>query len=464
MNRALDKRDRSALRLAAGAFAIALLLISASAQTKSFERSFPQSKTEVEKAIARVQSALSGHLPVLDGFADAGDHPLDRYRRGFYQAEVQVNATPNGGSVVRVAAKVTAWYNDPAGSHSGYQLLASNGRIESDILDQLGDQLAAAPAQGGGETVVASTAGTARSITPPPTPAKRPPQPATSQPTVNNADTPISAPTRQFPETSSSLSQGLASSLEHSDGNVAGKNERNLASAKNTLQAEAESLEEALKNQAHPKNLVAVKKSGTPVVSTPSLSAKPDFLASQHDEFELLNFNADWVHVKISGISRGWIWRNSVEMPEGIPDTVAAPVAAMKPVTDLFRVTREEDAQFPGDWEPLRNKNVKILTVQRTDDSAATKGTDDGQGDNPKQRLEYARFLLEKTYAEMAAKPQGLAGIVVIFDSNDGGMIAAPLETLQQWKAGALSDAALWHKCFFDPPELLDSPTTARGQ
>jgi hypothetical protein len=32
------------------------------------------------------------------------------------------------------------------------------------------------------------------------------------------------------------------------------------------LQTEVDSLEEILKNQAHPKNLVAVKKSGTPVV------------------------------------------------------------------------------------------------------------------------------------------------------------------------------------------------------
>ncbi len=91
-----------------------------------------------------------------------------------------------------------------------------------------------------------------------------------------------------------------------------------------SLKAEAENLEEILKNTAHPKNLVAVKKSGTPVVSTPSLTAKPQFLASLHDEFELLDFNADWVHVRISGLSRGWIWRNSVEMPEGISDTAAS--------------------------------------------------------------------------------------------------------------------------------------------
>jgi hypothetical protein len=49
------------------------------------------------------------------------------------------------------------------------------------------------------------------------------------------------------------------------------------------------------------------------------------------------------------------------------------------------------------------------------------------------------------------------AGVVLIFDSADGGMIAATVATLQQWKSGALSDAALWHQSFFDPPEVFNS-------
>jgi hypothetical protein len=57
-----------------------------------------------------------------------------------------------------------------------------------------------------------------------------------------------------------------------------------------------------------------------------------------------------------------------------------------------------------------------------------------------------------------------VAGIVLIFDSADGGMIAATLSTLQQWKAGALSDAALWHPFFFDPPETLGSSGSAAHQ
>jgi hypothetical protein len=423
-------------RVAPSSIFIALLgcmvSVLAIAQSDTTERTFSQSKGSIEKILQGMQSTLSGHLPVLDGFAKPGEHALDHYSRAFYQASAEVTSTPSGGCVVRIKTKVTAWYTDPSNSRSGYQLLVSNGRIESDILDQLSDQLAAKSKSSG---TITSTSATAA----PPT-----------------TDTAPSAPTpvRSFPGAnktySASLSPNLKPENDSKDSSVP------LPRSKKTdpLQAEADSLQELLKNTAHPKNLVAVKKSGTPVVATPSLTAKPQFLASLHDEFEMLDFNTDWVHVRISGLSRGWIWRNSVEMPDGIPDTASHAAPAAVPAADLFRVSREEAAPFPGDWEPLRSKNVKIISVQKVDDIGKSAG--------PKERLEYAKLLLDKNYAEVAQKPQELQGIVVIFDSSDGGMIAATTAALAQWKAGTLSDAALWHKCFFDPPETFDS-TAASG-
>src|ERR1039458_9952273 len=360
--------------VSSGIFFAALVAVHVPAQTSPYERAFPQSKATVEKALTAVQSNLAGHLPVLDGFAKPGEHPLDRYQRAYYQSTVQVSSTPSGGSLVRVSTKAPAWYADPV---------------------------------------------------------------------------------PKFPDTdrtfSSSLSQGLAAQDRDRPAST-----QSAIKPDSALQAEADSLEEILKNQAHPKNLVAVKKSGTPVVSTPSLNAKPQFLASMHDEFEMLDFNADWVHVRISGLSRGWIWRNSVEMPDGIRDTDAHPTPALTPAADLFHVAREETAPFPGDWEPLRSQNVKIISVQKIDDNAKDAG--------PKARLEYAKFLLEKNYQELAQNPSALAGIVVIFDSADGGMIAATMATLQQWRAGTLSDSALWHKCFFDPPETFESSGSSASQ
>jgi len=431
---------RASIPFAFGIYFAFLLAANLSAQANPNERSFPQSKATVEKALAALQANLAGRLPVLDGFARPGDHPLDRYQRAYYQTTVQVSSTPSGGSLVRVSTKVTAWYADPVASRSGYQLLTSNGRLEADVLDQLAEQLAKVASENSSQTAsVATPKPTAES-------------PASTEPT-------ISAPAPKFPDTdrtfSSSLSEGLAAQQRERASDVPGATQKAAKSDK-ALQTEADNLEEILKNQAHPKNLVAVKKSGTPVVSSPSLNAKPQFLASMHDEFELLDFNADWVHVRISGLSRGWIWRTSVEMPDGIADTGASAASTLTPVADLFRVEREETAPFPGDWEPLRSKSVKIISVQKTDDNVKDTGS--------KARLEYTKFLLEKNYKEMAQTSSAPAGIVVIFDSADGGMIAATMAALQQWRAGTLSDSALWHKCFFDPPETFESSGSSASQ
>ena len=404
------------------------------AQSNGLERSFPQSKATVEKALNAMQGATAGRLPVVDGFATSADHPLDRYQRGYYQSKFQVSATAGGGSVVRVSVQVTAWYADPVAGRSGYQLLTSNGRLEADLLDQLGEQLSSRAKQGGSTPPAISESGrSAKSVAP-------------EEPT-------ISAPVPRIPQGggfSSSLAQGLA---EQEQGEPRAGQKKPTANDPSGLQAEAESLEEILKNQAHPRNLVAVKKSGTPVVGTASITAKTLFLASAHDEFEMLDYNRDWVHVRISGLSRGWIWRNNLEMPDSIPDNdLPTPASAVPVAADLFHVIREEKAQFPGDWEPLRGKTVKIVSVEKINESAKDSG--------PQLRLEFAKSVLEKDYPEVAQKAQELAGIVLIFDSVDGGMIAATLPTLQQWKAGKLSDAALWHQCFFDPPETF-TPTGA---
>jgi hypothetical protein len=171
----------------------------------------------------------------------------------------------------------------------------------------------------------------------------------------------------------------------------------------------------------------------------------------------MLDFNRDWVHVRVSGLSRGWIWRNNLEMPDSVPDAdLPADTAPAPNAADLFHVTREETAPFPGDWAPLRGKYVKIVSVEKINEAAKDSG--------PLLRLDYAKSLLQKDYAELEQKSQELAGIVLIFDSVDGGMIAATFPTLQQWKAGKLSDAGLWHQCFFDPPETFNVSNPAGSE
>jgi hypothetical protein len=430
-----------------------------SAQAGTYERTYRQSKSAVEKALKELQPSMSGRLPVPEGFALPGDHPLNRYQRAYYQSAVQVSSTASGGSVVRVSTKVTAWYADTVSSRSGYQLLTSNGRLESDLLDQLTDLLATRPGvtSSGGSSGESSSQSSSEGFpvtAPPAASAKRPATAEKGIAAKGTTEPTISAPMPRLPETgrtfSSSVEQGLSGQQLADSKN----SQKPLDQPATGLQAEAASLEEVLKNQAHPKNLVAIKKSGTPVVSTPSLNGKTLFLASAHDEFEMLDFNADWVHVKISGLSRGWIWRTSLEMPEGISDIPQAGASVLV-AADLFQVTREETAPFPGDWEPLRGRSVKIISVQKIQENEKDSGA--------QAKLEFAKSLLDKNYAELAAKSQELAGVVLIFDSVDGGMIAATLPTVQQWKAGTLTDAALWHHCYFDPPETFNVAGPAGG-
>jgi hypothetical protein len=426
------------------------------AQGSGVERTFRQSKATVDRVLKDMQAATAGRLPVLDGFATSADHPLERYQRGYYQSKFQVSATASGGSVVRVSVQVTAWYVDPVAARSGYQVLTSNGRLEADLLDQLADQLAAKTSQAGTSSPATPAAG--RSSSAQSSPASGGSVSEGSVKTADPGEPTISAPVPRIPENGGGFSSSLAQSLAGQEKTGPPTGEKKLADKDaNGLQAEAESLEEILKSQAHPKNLVAVKKSGTPVVATASLTAKTLFLASAHDEFEMLDFNRDWVHVRISGLSRGWVWRNNLEMPDSVPDgDLPTNPAALPVAAELFHVTREEAAPFPGDWAPLRGKSVKIVSIEKINETEKDAG--------PGLRLEFAKSVLDKDYAELAQKPQELAGIVLIFDSVDGGMIAATFPTLQQWKAGKLSDAALWHQSFFDPPETFSVSGAAASQ
>jgi len=142
-----------------------------------------------------------------------------------------------------------------------------------------------------------------------------------------------------------------------------------------------------------------------------------------------------------------------------LPKTFAGDAKVENPSTssdhEQFQVKDEQVASFPGTWEPLRGQTVKIVTVQNVDG--------DGSNTGSRAKLEFAKFLFAKEYAELTKSPTSAAGVVLIFDSQDGGMAAATLPTLQLWKAGTLSDQAFWRRCFFDPPETFISQSSSQS-
>jgi len=205
-------------------------------------------------------------------------------------------------------------------------------------------------------------------------------------------------------------------------------------------------LEEILRNQTHPNDIAVVRKSGARVMSKPGANGAVLFSADGEDEFQVLETEPDWVHVQISGASRGWIRRSDLNLPEGLNANqagVAAPAAEQ-----TFQVIREETNTFKGTWEPLTGKSVKIIW---TGPASAQ-----GMPASALAKRNFAKSIFIKAYQEISSKDQTAAGVVIVFDSADGGQIAASLENLKQWQTGNLTEASFWRLCSIDPPELFD--------
>ena len=424
-------RMRSVL-LAAATFLSVTSARIGSAQSVPYQRAFPQSPAVLEKQIKLMQSSSAGHLPALEGFAVSRDHPLDRFRRGYYQCTAQVSSSPTGGSMVRVNATITAWYTDPGSGKSGYQVLPSNGRLESDFLDRLQEALVGQASPAGAAPRPNLPPSASKGSSDPPGPVRTP-----------APDAAASAGSR--PPAGSAFKLGGPLSLDHMSSSATQKAVIDRRAQEQSK--EVKGLEEILHNQAHPANLVAVKKSSTPVLANPIENAKVLFLAAAEDEFEMLDANSNWVHVRISGLSRGWIRRSSLEMPGPEPPQAQAESEPAHTDAPPFHVQNEQVATFPGNWIPLAGKTVRIVTVQKATDNPATTG--------PEAKLAFAKSVFDREYADLIRTSSTVVGVVVIFDSDDGGMIAVTVPALRQWKAGALSDDALWRRCLFDPREAF---------
>jgi hypothetical protein len=211
------------------------------------------------------------------------------------------------------------------------------------------------------------------------------------------------------------------------------------------LREQKRNLEEILQQQTRPDNLASVRVSQTPVLAQPIDGAQQIMLADADDEFQVLGRAGEWVHVQISGLSRGWVKASLLELPASVGSAPSTDLSAA--IDDpTFTQTKQETSTFPGDWEPLRGKKVRIIWV---------KAGEARDPDSQAHRLDVAKSVFQKTYPELSHNNSGLAGVVVVFDAQDGGMAAVTLATLEQWNAGHLTDKALWKHCWFDPADAF---------
>lgn len=439
-----------AARLVLAAFLCSLVFTCAAfAQDSSAtQRTFKKSKEEVTAAVRELKASASGRLPLLDGFVDATDESLAHYERGFFQCDVQVT-TASGGTVVRVTAKITAWYADGKSGSGGYRELASNGRIEADYLDRLEARL------GGAAGASARNSKTASPASPPAHSGKNSPSkdlPANdSAGGSSGAAAPAASPTAtRAPQPAADADDPPPPTVPAGESlDAIRKRVEKSEKQVRDLNAYLQNLEQIKQNQTHPSDLAVVKKGGAPVVSKPQRDAEVLFSATGDDEFQILDLSGAWVHVQISGESRGWIRRTLVDLPAGfVPAGGGKTSDEPADADELFHITREESVAFAGNWEPLKGKTVKLIWV--------APNSTENQLSSPHAKREYAKTVLLNAYAALGSANPEVAGIVIVFDAIDGGQIAATRASLEQLKTGgAATELAFWKQCSLDPPDAF---------
>jgi hypothetical protein len=391
-------------------------------QAVPYARALAKSAEEVEGALKDLQAYSGQKLPIVDGFVATEDKPLNQYERAFYQFSIDMLPGTAGGTIVRVTAKITAWYADKDPAKSGYQVLPSNGRLELDLLDRLEEKFGVKTASSMARALSNSTI-------------------SAPKPKLDLGGLPgIQIPAAANPAAKSGTTADELGSLR-SNREAEEKHMREL-------NVELQSLQEIKKNQAHPLNLVVVKKAGASVLAKPAEGARVLFNAAAEDEFEFIDAEGEWIHVQISGPSRGYIRRSNLELPEFVAtrlNSQDATVPAEKAAA--FRIVREENSPFPGAWEPLKGKAVRIFTAQPVSQDPKETGA--------RAKLAFASSLFQKFATESTASPSTFEGVVVIFDSADGGILGATLATLKQFAAGTVSAENFWKQCYRDPLEAF---------
>jgi hypothetical protein len=410
--------------------------IPAAAQQSVNQRSFFVTSSEISGAIVKIGATTKGRLPTLEGFVHQPDQPIERYSKGYFECTFQLLPPVDGSTTVRVVAKVSAWYTDPDPAQSGYRILSSNGRLESDALDRLAEVLPASASDGDHAHPTAplpspTTTAAASSYHPAPGPS--------ASLDLNTHSSPPSYSSRPVtPAPASGSNFDIVKSNRAAD-------EKKAADLKIYIS----NMEEIQHNQAHPNDLAAIKKPRTPIFARPAETAQVLMHADAQDEFQVLGLDGPWVHIQISGASRGWIQRAQLEMPSGFAQaqTAGEPATLSSP----FKVSKEETASFHGDWARLKGKSVRIEWVEPATPSLLTSRQD---------KLTFAKAVFLQASEKLPASPQQPEGIVVVFDSIDGGQIAAALPSVQALANHSLSDAAFWHQCSIEPAESFLDKTS----
>jgi hypothetical protein len=262
------------------------------------EREYPFPLALVETALRQMGAYTGARLPALEGFIKTERAQLPKYERPYYEFKIELVPAATDHTLVRVKANLSAWYSDPEGRQSGYQAYESNGRLESDLLDRLGDFL------------------------------------------TNNKST-IATDQEQLARRLAAVRQQRLDA------------ERRIADLEKQLQAPRPKIE-----QADPVEFVSVAKSRVPLLSAPEDRAPQILRAQFEDEFEVLEHRGTWLRVKLDDARTGWIRASQVRSnPPVVADSSTSPSEAQAGM-EGFTIIRQTDATFSGDWSRLHGKRA----------------------------------------------------------------------------------------------------------
>ena len=445
---------------------LCVLTVAAWAQTETStvqERSYAYSAEKVRTTLEQLGAYTTGKLPMVDGFVAATVPPMERYERPYYQYRLQLVPGADGVStVVRVEARISAWYAAENGAPSEYRALGSNGRLEADLLDRLQAAL------GGG--ISANPNARARDLA---AAGSVPARDASAHVAVTAS---VAAPNNNA---------GALTRQEQLDAILAQR--QAVRERTSALTAQIAELKTATRKPANAARVAWVKRSGVGVMSRKNFGGPVLFRAQAEDEFEVLTLEAGWAVVRLTPETTGFVQADELQLPEGMTpkpanavasasastsattasttpsgasaapdvtpngttgDVVAQTAAAASGTTatrDLgFWVSREDVKTFSGDWVRLKGKKVLFVYAQ-------PRGLlSDLSGDDAK--LVYAKRVFQSRYKTAGESTPDLAGVVVVFLGSKGGVAAATLADIRQWVEGALPEAAFVNRCSLDPP------------
>ena len=394
------------------------------AQTQSapdVERTFPYSVDLVQQGLQRIGGFGGGKLPVLEGFVASSVPQVDMYERPYFQYRLHIKPVDASHTTVGAEALISALYSDPVAGRSEYRALASNGRLEADLLDRLQQALQADPAT---------------------KPAPPLPESAGAMRDRRSPPGKLSIPARGGGVSSPSSPQ------EQLDAILA---ERQTVREKTAaLQAQLDQLRSGERKPANASRLAAVKHSGVGVMSRKNFGGPVIFRAQAEDEFEVVALESGWAQVRIDSDSPAYIQAEELNLPPGLQEKSAASSAeaaasAAANAPDLgFSVSREDVNLFSGDWTRLKGKKVLFVYAQPRG-LLADMGSEDA-------KLGYAKRIFQTRVKTIPQSQPEVEGVVVVFLGNRGGVAAATLADIRQWAEGGLTDDAFVNRCSLDPP------------